>query len=152
MRYSGITGSKGTVTGRARVLTKVEDIALVEQGDILICKMTTPEWVPALHKVAALVTEEGGSLCHANIVARAFGLPCIVGAAGVMGIKDGEQVTVAALGGQDGYVSVIEKVALDTAEDKAKLWAKAKGMGADLKEEEELAHFRELNKLERANA
>ena len=150
MKYGGITASRGTVTGRARVLTKVEDVESIEKGDILICKMTTPEWMDAFSKVGAIVTQEGGSLCHAAIVARAYGMPCIVGAAKVMEIKDGEQVTVAANGGQDAYVSVIEKVALDTAEDKAKLWAKVKSIGADLKEQEELAHYRALNAMERA--
>ena len=55
------------------------DLQEVEKGDILVASMTTPEFVPAMEKAAAIITDEGGALCHAAIVSRELHVPCIVG-------------------------------------------------------------------------
>jgi len=75
----GAAASPGVAFGPVKVVTSPEDISLVEQGDILVAPMTTPDFVPAMKKAAAIVTDEGGRLCHAAIVSRELGVPCVVG-------------------------------------------------------------------------
>lgn len=69
------------VTGKARVIRNPEELALVRHGEIVVCRITSPEWAVGLGRVAALVTNEGGSLSHPAIIAREFGMTAIVGAA-----------------------------------------------------------------------
>jgi phosphohistidine swiveling domain-containing protein len=76
---TGITASSGTVVGTARVCTSIESIKKVEKGNILVASMTRPEYLPAMKKAAAIVTDEGGITCHAAIVSRELGIPCIIG-------------------------------------------------------------------------
>lgn len=78
----GIRGSptyKGIVRGKAIIVTSVEDLDRIENGDILVTHMTTTNFVPYLSKVGAIVTDEGGITCHASIVSREMRIPCIVG-------------------------------------------------------------------------
>jgi pyruvate,water dikinase len=72
----------GVVTGVARVLTDPADTALLRRGEILVCPWTDPDWTPLLAVASAIVTETGGVVSHAAVVAREFGLPAVVGAAG----------------------------------------------------------------------
>lgn len=75
----GTTASHGdTVRGRVRILDK-SDLNEFQKGEILVTIMTSPEFVPAMHKARAIVTDEGGVLCHAAIVSREMGKPCIIG-------------------------------------------------------------------------
>ena len=75
----GTTASHGdTVQGRVRILDK-SDLSEFQKGEILVTVMTSPEFVPAMHKAGAIVTDEGGVLCHAAIVSREMGKPCIIG-------------------------------------------------------------------------
>lgn len=67
------------VRGRARVLFSYEEVPCFEKGEILVVTMTTPDYVAAMEKASAFVTDEGGITCHAAIVAREFKVPCIVG-------------------------------------------------------------------------
>jgi pyruvate, water dikinase len=63
--------------------------------------MTTPDYLPAMYKAGAIVTDEGGVTCHAAIVSREFDIPCIVGTQNATSIlKDGDQVTVDAMNGK----------------------------------------------------
>jgi pyruvate,water dikinase len=66
-------------TGKARVIHKLEDISQMQKGDILVADMTDPDWVPAIRMANAVVTNRGGRTCHAAIVSRELGVPCIVG-------------------------------------------------------------------------
>jgi pyruvate, water dikinase len=67
----------------------------MQDGDVLVAPMTTPDWVPAIRRAVALVTDGGGMTCHAAIVARELGVPCVVGARGATtALRDGEVVTV----------------------------------------------------------
>lgn len=75
----GTAASLGTAVGRARVCIKLEDIRRVQPGDILVTTMTRPEFVPAMKKAAAVVTDEGGLTSHAAIVSRELGIPCVIG-------------------------------------------------------------------------
>jgi len=65
----------------ARVITTVSDLHLVEPGEILVCGGTTTEWTPAFGIITACVCDTGGSLTHAAIVSREYGIPCVVGTA-----------------------------------------------------------------------
>jgi phosphohistidine swiveling domain-containing protein len=90
----------GCVRGVVRVLRKKSEIPLLEPGEILITAMTTPDYVPAMQQAAAFVTDEGGITCHAAIVAREFGKPCIVGTRIATQIFcDGDMVEVDAVRG-----------------------------------------------------
>ena len=67
------------VKGTVKYLKTAEDNFKVKKGDILVTKMTTPDYLPAMEKAAAFVTDEGGLTCHAAIIAREMDKPCIVG-------------------------------------------------------------------------
>ncbi|MFH1255782.1 MAG: phosphoenolpyruvate synthase [Candidatus Diapherotrites archaeon] len=75
----GLAASPGISYGKVKLIPSVEQIEKVEEGDVLVTKMTAPDWVPAMRKSAAIVTEEGGTTCHASIVSRELGIPCVVG-------------------------------------------------------------------------
>jgi phosphohistidine swiveling domain-containing protein len=96
----GICGSPGIATGRVRILGSAKEIDKIQEGEILIATITTPEYVPAMRKARAIVTEKGGITCHAAIVARELGIPCVVGVDSVTRIlKEGESVEVDATAG-----------------------------------------------------
>ncbi|MET8147717.1 PEP/pyruvate-binding domain-containing protein [Actinoplanes sp. NPDC049668] len=76
--FTGTPGSPGTATGPARVVHGPADFARVRPGDVLVCRTTDPAWTPLFGVVAAVVTETGGLLSHAAIVARELGLPAVL--------------------------------------------------------------------------
>lgn len=76
---SGTAASPGRAVGPARVMTRRPELADLRAGEILVCRMATPDWVSRLTDVRAIVTDEGGALCHAAILAREFSLPCVTG-------------------------------------------------------------------------
>ena len=91
----GMGASKGTATGAVRICMTLEAIAQVKDGEILVASMTRPEYYPAMRKAAAFVTDEGGITCHAAIVAREMGKPCIIGTKNATRVlKDGSLVEV----------------------------------------------------------
>jgi len=98
----GLAASPGIVTGKIKVVPSPKDIEKVEAGMIIVTKMTNPDWVPIMKKAAGIITDEGGTTCHAAIVSRELGTPCIVGTGdATKKLKDGETVT---LNGYNGYV------------------------------------------------
>jgi pyruvate,water dikinase len=76
----GLGASPGRASGAVRVLASPEEDAAMQNGEILVTRMTSPDWVPIMRRAAAIVTDAGGMTSHAAIVARELGLPCIVGA------------------------------------------------------------------------
>jgi phosphohistidine swiveling domain-containing protein len=79
---SGEVASKGnypSIVGRVRVLNSTGELGEMQPGDVLISSMTTPEFVPAMRMASAVVTDEGGVTCHAAIVSRELGIPCVIG-------------------------------------------------------------------------
>lgn len=85
----------GKVTGKVRIIMNIKEINKIKQGDVLITPMTTPDFVPILKKVYAIVTDEGGVTCHAAIVSREFSIPCIVGTGNATKVfKDGDVIEV----------------------------------------------------------
>lgn len=98
----GIGVSPGLGTGPVNVIKDVRDISNFNKGDVLVTEMTTPDWVPAMKNASAIVTNLGGKTCHAAIVSRELGVPCVVGTENATKVlKDKEIVTV---DGQRGFV------------------------------------------------
>ncbi|MFH0870559.1 MAG: PEP-utilizing enzyme [archaeon] len=101
----GTVAFKGKIQGRAKVVITKNEIPKVERGDILITAMTTPEFVPAMEKAVAFVTDEGGITCHAAIVAREMKKPCVIGTKVATKVfKDGDFVEV------DAYNGIVRKI------------------------------------------
>ncbi len=91
----GTPGSNGTVTGPAHILRGASDFSRVQPGEVLVCFTTDPAWTPLFRIAAAVVTETGGALSHAAIVAREYALPAVLGVPDATSrIRDGEFVTV----------------------------------------------------------
>jgi pyruvate,water dikinase len=91
----GLPAVPGAASGVVRVLMDVKDGARMQDGEVLVAQMTNPDWLPTMRRAAALVTDTGGMTCHAAIVARELGVPCIVGArTATKDLKDGTVVTV----------------------------------------------------------
>lgn len=91
--------------GRVRVVHQVADLQTVRDGDVLVARLTDPDWEPVMRRVAAIVTDQGGRTAHAAIVSREFGIPCIVGSGNATEVlRDGDEVTVACSEGPEGHV------------------------------------------------
>ncbi len=91
----GLGASPGVGSGPVRVLTSIEEADSLESGEVLVAPMTSPDWVPAMRRAVALVTDGGGMTCHAAIVSRELGIPAVVGARGATTtLRTGEIVTV----------------------------------------------------------
>ncbi|MDX6487133.1 MAG: rifampicin phosphotransferase [Gaiellaceae bacterium] len=102
---AGAGASPGIAEGPARIVARPEDFARVEPGDVLVAATTTPAWTPLFGSVAALVTETGGVLSHAAVVAREYRIPAVVGATGATtAIPEGARVRV---DGGTGEVTLI---------------------------------------------
>jgi pyruvate,water dikinase len=102
----GFAASSGVVEGPARVVKSVEEIARLRKGDILVCQVTNPTWAPIFQKIAAAVSDIGGSMSHAAIVAREYGLPAVVGTGNAtLRIKDGQRIRV---DGGRGVVTILQ--------------------------------------------
>jgi len=92
---TGHGASAGVATGTARVVRSLAEAAKLDQGDILVCEMTLPPWVPLFALAAAVVADTGGQMSHCAIVAREFGIPAVVGTqVGTRVITDGATITV----------------------------------------------------------
>ena len=91
----GFAASSGVVEGIARIVKSVEELSRLQQGDILVCHVTNPTWTPVFQKIRAAVSDIGGSMSHAAIVAREYGLPAVVGTGNATSkIKDGQRIRV----------------------------------------------------------
>ncbi len=92
-------------TGRVRVVRHVEELKDFRSGEVLVADITTPDWEPAMKRAAAIVTNRGGRVSHAAIVARELGVPAVVGCGDATEVlRDGEEVTVSCAEGEIGYV------------------------------------------------
>ena len=101
----GFAASSGVVEGVARVVKSVDEIGRLRHGDILVCQVTNPTWAPVFQKIAAAVSDIGGSMSHAAIVAREYGLPAVVGTGkATQAIKDGQRIRV---DGGRGVVTIL---------------------------------------------
>lgn len=101
----GLRASSGIVTGKAFRWNPGEDIKKIQQGEILVTKMTTPEIIAGVGKIGGLVTEIGGVTCHAAVVARGYGLPCVTGCKDAKNIVSGDMITIE---GDAGKVVIVQ--------------------------------------------
>ena len=91
---SGSPASPGVAAGQVRVVSDPSQTGMIVEGDVLVAEMTTPDFVPAMKRAAAIITEKGGRTCHAAIISRELGVPCIVGAPGARALAEKLTVTV----------------------------------------------------------
>lgn len=91
--------------GQANRIMDIKDISKFKKGQVLVTDMTDPDWEPIMKIASAIVTDKGGRTCHAAIVSRELGIPCVVGTEnGSHLIKAGENITISCAEGDDGYV------------------------------------------------
>jgi pyruvate, water dikinase len=109
-------------TGRVRVIHAASELSAFQPGEVLVAPMTDPDWEPVLRRAAAVVTDHGGRTCHAAIVSRELGIPCVVGTGKATStLLTGDEVTVSCAEGDEGKVYA-GKVEFDRTEiDPAKL-------------------------------
>lgn len=103
----GVVASPGIVRGVVKICDSIEDIDKIQVGEVLVASMTRPEYLPAMQKAVAFVTDEGGITSHAAIVAREMKKPCVIGTrVATKVLKDGDMVEVDAV---QGIVTVLHK-------------------------------------------
>jgi pyruvate, water dikinase len=102
---SGIAVGNKIGQGKVRIVPDISKISQFKKGEVLVTKMTDPDWVPIMRRASAIVTDEGGKTCHSAIVARELGIPCIVGAEEATEVlKNGQEVTLDCTQGLEGKV------------------------------------------------
>ena len=102
----GIAGSPGVTEGIARVVLTVDEFDAVRDGDILVCQMTNPAWVVLFTKIAALVTDTGGTTSHPAVLSREFGIPAVIGTStATHTIRTGDRIRV---DGSNGVVEILQ--------------------------------------------
>lgn len=119
----GLPASPGTAAGKAHVILDPSLIDEFKEGEILVTTMTAPDWVPAMKKAKAIVTDAGGMTCHASIVSRELGIPCIVGTKSRSDeatkiIQDGQIITIDATNGIV-YDGILEDLVKKDAQESA---------------------------------
>jgi pyruvate,water dikinase len=106
----GLGAAPGIGHGEVKIITELGQGNDLKEGDVLVTHMTAPDWVPLMRRSAAIITDSGGMTCHAAIVSRELGIPCVVGAADATSkLRDGELVTVDATHGAvyEGEVALV---------------------------------------------
>ncbi len=99
----GIPASSGKTKGKVKIILKEKDFNQFKPGMILVTRTTNPDWTPLIAIAKGVITELGGSLCHAAIVSREFGIPAIVGTKNVIKtLKDNQKVEI---DGEKGIVT-----------------------------------------------
>ena len=125
---SGAPASPGTASGAVKIVPEASQIDQVKQGEVLVAEMTTPDFVPAMKRAAAIVTDRGGRTAHAAIVSRELGIPCVVGTGQATSVlSDGQIITVDGSQGKvyEGRVAE-EKAAPSAAMPKEKIKTRTK--------------------------
>jgi pyruvate,water dikinase len=91
----GLGAAPGAAAGPVRLVTSLEEASALGDGEVLVTHMTAPDWVPLMRRASAIVTDSGGMTCHAAIVSRELGIPCVVGTGeATTRLRNGEEVTV----------------------------------------------------------
>jgi phosphohistidine swiveling domain-containing protein len=100
----GQIATRGYIVGKVRIIKSLNDLNRVENNDIIVSSMTTPEYTSAIERAGGFITDEGGITCHAAIISREFNIPCIVGTKNATKVlKDGQVVELNALNGTIKY-------------------------------------------------
>ena len=142
----GLGAAPGSASGAVRVIASLSQAGSLGEGDVLVTHMTAPDWVPLMRRAAAIVTDSGGMTCHAAIVSRELGIPCVVGTGdATRKLRDAEMVTVDATHGVvlEGAVAR----AVETPAPAAVTGARAPTTGTRL-----LVNLSEPSQIERAAA
>jgi len=108
----GLAASPGIASGTVKIVHEVKDLSKVQKGDVLVAVMTKPDFVVAMERATAIVTDEGGITSHASIISRELGIACVVGTGNATKIlKDNQEITVDAYSGKiySGLVKVEHK-------------------------------------------
>jgi len=118
---TGHSVGKKIGVGQANVIRSVKEIGKFQDGHVLVTEMTDPDWEPIMKKASAIVTNSGGRTCHAAIISRELGIPCVVGTEhATETLQEGQEITVDCSQGDEGYVYEgklhfeVEKINLDT--------------------------------------
>ncbi|HOK17175.1 MAG TPA: phosphoenolpyruvate synthase [Candidatus Paceibacterota bacterium] len=102
---AGIAIGNKVGNGKARVIKSIKELSKLQKGEVLVTKMTDPDWTSAMPLASAIVTDKGGKTCHSAIVSRELGIPCIVGTKKASKIlKTGQEITVDCSSGAEGKV------------------------------------------------
>ena len=105
VRVHGKSVGAKVASGLVRVIQTAADLASFRDGEVLVAPMTDPDWEPVLARAAAIVTDQGGRTCHAAIISRELGIPCVVGSGNATTLlKTGDSVTVSCAEGDEGHV------------------------------------------------
>ncbi len=97
----GLAASPGIAIGTVKIINQLSDLVKMQKGDVLVARMTNPDFVPYMKIASAIVTDEGGRTSHASIVSRELGVPCIVGTErATQVLSDGQRITVDAIRGK----------------------------------------------------
>ncbi len=144
----GLGAAPGVAAGPVRVIAALDGGAELADGEVLVTHMTAPDWVPLMRRAAAIVTDSGGMTCHAAIVSRELGIPCVVGTVEATKVlRDGEVVTVDAGAGTVSEGDSAPRAAAADAAQPAAVAAAAPVTGTKL-----LVNLSEPSQLERAAA
>ena len=98
----GLGASPGIAAGLVKIVLDIDELDKIEEGDVMVTTMTTPDMVPAMRRASGIVTDEGGVTCHASIISRELGIPCVVGTGDAT--KALEENTGVTLDGKKGLV------------------------------------------------
>jgi pyruvate,water dikinase len=108
----GLGASPGIVAGPVKIIKDIEELDKIQNGDIMVTTMTTPDMVPAMKKSSGIITDEGGVTCHASIISRELGIPCVVGTGEATDVlNDGEEVSI------DGKKGLVYEGLISSAEN-----------------------------------
>jgi pyruvate, water dikinase len=142
----GLGAAPGVGHGEVKIISELSRGNDLKEGDVLVTHMTAPDWVPLMRRSAAIITDSGGMTCHASIVSRELGIPCVVGAAeATTKLRDGELVTVDATHGAI-YEGEVALVGQEEAED----GAAPVGGGAPVTATQLLVNLSEPSQIDRA--
>lgn len=115
--FDGMPASPGITSGKVQIIKSASEINKVKQGDVLVTEMTNPDFVPAMRRATAIVTDRGGATSHAAIVSRELGIPAIVGTeVATSMLKNGEIITINGYEGkiyQGDYVALLKAADVD---------------------------------------
>ena len=105
--FEGVRAMGGRVTGRVRKIMQLSELSSMQDGEILVTTMTSPDFITAMKKAVAVVTDQGGVTCHAAVIARELGIPCVIGTQIATRVLDtGDEVEVRA---NHGIIHIINK-------------------------------------------
>ncbi len=110
----GLGASPGLASGAVKIVNEIDELDKILEGDVLVTVMTTPDMVPAMKRASGIITDEGGVTCHAAIVSRELGIPCVVGTSDASKVLDENQIVTL-----DGNKGMVYEGKLKTEEKKS---------------------------------